>query len=110
MPRLLKDFPATEPLALATYSVDFAPFIPPGASLVAAPWTLGIHAVYPGAVPDAMPGSHLVGTPQVEHSTIAVQRIGNLVAGNDYLVSVSGTMSDGEVVVLWTVLACRAPQ
>lgn len=110
MPRLLRDFPATEPLALATYSVDFAPFVPPGASLIAATWTLGIHAVEPGAAPDLMPQSRLVCAPQVECSTIAVQRIGDLLGGNDYLVSVTGTMSDGEVVVLWTVLPCRAPQ
>lgn len=110
MPRLLKDFPATEPLALATCSVDFASFIPLGASLIAAAWTLGIHAVEPGAAPDLVPQSRLVCAPQIECSTIAVQRIGDLMAGNDYLVSVTGTMSDGEVVVLWTVLPCRAPQ
>lgn len=110
MPRLNKDFPATEPSALATYSVNFAPFIPPSARLVSAPWTLGIHAIEPGAAPDAAPQSRFVGAAQIENNTIAVQRIGNLLAGNDYLVSVTGTMSDGEVVILWTVLPCRAPQ
>lgn len=109
MPRLLKDFPATEPGSLGTYSIDFATNVPPGATLVAASWTLGIHAVVPGAPSDAVPQARLVGPSQIE-GTVAVQRIGALVAGNDYLVSVTGTTSDGEIVVLWTVLPCRAPQ
>jgi hypothetical protein len=109
MPRLLKDFPATEPGSLGTYSIDFATTVPPGATLVGASWTLGIHAVQPGGAPDAMPRSRLVGGTQIE-GTVSLQRIGGLVAGNDYLVSVTGTTSDGEVIVLWTVLPCRAPQ
>jgi hypothetical protein len=109
MPRLSKDFPTTEPEAVGVYSVDFAQNVPVGASFAAASWTLGIHYTLPGATADATPQARLVGAATV-NGTITSQRIAGLVAGNDYLVTVSGTMSDGEIVVLWTVLPCRAPQ
>lgn len=118
MPRLLKDFPMIVPGDLGTFAVDFAPFLPPDASLVSAQWTLGLHGVQPGTIPDPAPQSRLVGpgwiapdsrTPPL--NTVAAQRIGGaLAAGQDYLVTVRGTSSDGEVVTVWTVLPCRAPQ
>lgn len=117
MPRLVKDFPATEPGSLVTYAVDFAPYIPPAASLVSATWALTLHAVQPGGIPDPAPGSHLSGaawiapnTQTPPANTVAAQRIGGLIAGNDYLVTVTGATSDGETVILWAVLPCRAPQ
>ena len=108
MPRLLKDFPVTEPGAAGTYAVDFAANVPVGASLAAASWTLGIHYILPGAAADATPMMRLVGAATVS-GTLTAQRIVGLIAGNDYLVTVTGTMSDGEIVVLWTVLPCRMP-
>lgn len=109
MPRLVKDFPATEPGSTGTYSVDFTADLPAGVRLTAASWTLGLHQVYPGAVPDPLPPSRLIGNPAVQ-GAVSLQRIGGLIAGNDYLVTVTGAASDGEVVILWTVLPCRAPQ
>lgn len=108
MPRLTRDFPPTEPAAIGTYSIDFAANVPPGASLVSAQWTLGIHAALSGAIPDPAPQSRLSG-PSMVNGTLALQRIAGLFDGNDYLAVVTGAMSDGEVVVLWTVLPCRAP-
>ncbi|HZU91281.1 MAG TPA: hypothetical protein VE993_18660 [Stellaceae bacterium] len=108
MPRLLKDFPATEPGAVGLYAIDFAQNVPVGASLAAASWTLGIHDTLPGASADATPQARAIGNATV-NGTLTSQKIAGLVAGNDYLVTVAGTMSDGEVVVLWTVLPCRAP-
>lgn len=110
MPRLLKDFPAAEPGSLGTYSIDFAPYIPPGTSVLSAAWSLSLHATLPGVAADIAPQTRLVGAAQVADGTIAVQRIGNLVSGNDYLVTATGTTSDGEIIILWTVLPCRAPQ
>lgn len=118
MPRLVRDFPAAAPGSLYSYSVDFAPYVPPGASLVSASWTLGMHALLPGAVVDPTPQVRLAGAPWIApnsatppRNTVAAQRIGGaLHAGEDYLVSVTGTTSDGEVVILWTVLPCRTPQ
>src|SRR5579875_1368360 len=98
MPRLLKDFPVTEPGAVGLYAIDFAQNVPVGASLVSTVWALGLHYTLPGAAAAAISG------------TVTRQTIAGLVAGNDYLVTVTGTMSDGEVVVLWTVLPCRMPQ
>jgi hypothetical protein len=109
MPRLLKDFPMTEPGSAGTYAIDFAATVPVGASLVAARWALGLHYTLPGASSDPNPNARLVGAPTVG-GTVTAQRIASLIAGNDYLVTVTGTMSDGEAVVLWTVLPCRAPQ
>jgi hypothetical protein len=109
MPRLLKDFPTTEPGAVGLYSIDFAQNVPSGASLASASWVLGIHYTLPGASVDATPQERLAGAATVS-GTVTSQKIAGLVAGNDYLVTVSGTMSDGEIVVLWTVLPCRAPQ
>jgi hypothetical protein len=109
MPRLLRDYPVTEPGAIGLYSIDFAQNVPPGASLVAASWALGIHYVLPGATMDLNPQSRVSGA-AILNGTVTAQRISGLVAGNDYLVTVTGTMSDGEVVVLWTVLPCRQPQ
>jgi hypothetical protein len=108
MPRLLKDFPVTEPGAAGTYAIDFAANVPVGASLASASWTLGIHYTLPGAAVDAAPMMRLAGTATV-NGTLTAQRIASLIAGNDYLVTVTGTMSDGEIVVLWTVLPCRMP-
>ncbi|HJU15724.1 MAG TPA: hypothetical protein VJ770_04575 [Stellaceae bacterium] len=109
MPRLLKDFAVTEPGAVGTYAVDFAQNVPAGTGLASAQWALGIHYTAPGAVADPMPQMRLSDAANVS-GTVTAQRIAGLVAGNDYLVTVSGTMSDGAVVVLWTVLPCRAPQ
>jgi hypothetical protein len=108
MPRLLRDFPTTEPGSVGVYSIDFAQNVPPGSTLQSASWSLGVHFTVPYATADANPNSHLVGQSSIS-GTVASQRISGLVDGNDYLVSVTGTMSDGEVVVLWTVLPCRAP-
>jgi hypothetical protein len=109
MPRLIKDFQATEPDAVGVYAIDFGQNIPGGAALQSAAWSLGVHYVLPGAMPDSAPMDRLIGSPTVAGSQTQ-QSIGNLLAGNDYLVTCTGTMSDGEVVVLWTVLPCRRPQ
>jgi hypothetical protein len=109
MPRLLKDYPVTEPGANGVYSVDFAQNVPVNASLVSASWTLGIHATLPDALADLTPQARVVGAAMIA-GTVASTRIAGLLAGNDYLVTVTGTMSDGEVVILWTVLPCRMPQ
>jgi len=109
MPRLLKDFPVTEPGAVGLYAIDFAQNVPVGASLAAASWALGLHYMLPGAAADATPQARLVGAAAISGS-VTRQTIAGLLAGNDYLVTVTGTMSDGEVVILWTVLSCRAPQ
>jgi hypothetical protein len=109
MPRLVKDFQATEPGAVGVYAIDFGQNIPGGAFLQSAAWQLQVHYVLPGAIADPAPMDRLVGGAAVS-GTQAQQSIGNLVAGNDYLVTCSGTMSDGEIVVLWTVLPCRQPQ
>lgn len=109
MPRLIKDFPVTEPGANGVYSIDFAQNVPTGATLASASWTLGVHYTLPDAAPDLAPMSRLVGAATAS-GTLTLQRIAGLLGGNDYLVTVSGTMSDGEVVVLWTVLPCRQPQ
>jgi hypothetical protein len=108
MPRLLKDFPITEPGSIGLYSIDFAQNVPVGASFVAASWALGIHYTLPDATVDAMPMARLVGTANIS-GTLTAQKIGGLIAGNDYLVTITGTMSDGEIVLLWTVLPCRMP-
>lgn len=109
MPRLRKDFSPTEPTADGVYSIDFADNVPPGTTLQSAAWTLGPHYVAPPAEPDPSPERRLVGAASVSGSVTA-QRIAGLFAGNDYLVTCAGQMSDGQVVVLWTVLPCRAPQ
>lgn len=108
MPRLLTDFNETEPEAIGTYAVDFTNDLPVNGSLVSAKWTLGIHRVLEGSAPDLFPSLRLVGSPSVS-GAVASQKIAGLLAGNDYLVTCAGTMSDGEVVELWTVLPCRAP-
>lgn len=108
MPRLLKDFDATEPDAVGVYAIDFGNDLPSGGRLVSAKWTLGLHHVLPGAQTDLFAAMRLVGAATVSGS-LASQKIAGLVDGNDYLLTCSGTMSDGEVVELWTVLPCRAP-
>lgn len=109
MPRLVKDFPATEPGSTGTYSVDFTSNLPAGVTLTASTWTLGLHLIAPGVVPDPLPQSRLIGNPALQ-GAVSLQRIGDLMAGNDYLVTIAGTASDGETIILWAVLPCRAPQ
>lgn len=106
---LSSNFPTTEPGANGIYSVDFARQVPAGATLAAAVWALAVEWTLPGSTVDATPSSRLVGSPSIS-GTISSQRIAGCVAGNDYLVTVTGTMSDAEIVQLWTTLPCRAPQ
>lgn len=109
MPRLLKDFPSFEPTARGTFSIDFAENIPAGATLASATWTLSIHQVQPYAAVDPDPNGHANGGPTIA-GTVVLQSIGpGLVDGNDYLVTATANVSDGEIIVLWCVLPCRAP-
>jgi hypothetical protein len=109
MPRL-GTFPFTEePASVGDYSIDFGPQIPPGATLVSTVWQIETAFTLPGSVVDYDPASHLNGSSSII-GTVSVQQIQGLVAGNNYTVTATGTMSDGEVVVLWTSpLRCRAP-
>ncbi|HYD04729.1 MAG TPA: hypothetical protein VEC60_03345 [Reyranella sp.] len=106
MPRLSSDFSATEPGAAGNYTIDFTGNVPPGAILASAAWSLSVQRTLPGYSADGSPSSRLVGDDTID-GPATVQRIENLVAGNDYLVSATGTMSDGQRVVLWCVLPCR---
>lgn len=109
MPRLLRDFPASEPALLHTFSIDFVLRVPPGLSIASAYWTLALHDLAPGAAFDAAPMSRLQGATDIQ-GTVTLQDIVGLIAGNDYLVSAFATFSDGTGDCLWTVLPCRAPQ
>jgi hypothetical protein len=107
MPRLSADFSATEPGSVSDYTIDFIGNIPANASLTNATWSLSVQRTLPGFTADANPMSRLVGSPATQGDT-TIQRIGGLLAGNDYVVAATGTMSDGEAVVLWCLLPCRA--
>lgn len=106
--RLPENFDTTNPLAASDYSIDFAGNIPVGTTLVSVAWALSVRATLVNSTIDATPATRRIGDP-VTVGTLSTQRIANLVAGNDYLVGATGTLSDGQYVFLWTILPCRAP-
>lgn len=108
MPRLDADFDNTEPAAVGDYTIDFGPNVPTGSSIDNAPWTLSVRYVAPGYTIDSDPASRLVGEPTIS-GTKTIQRIADLQAGNTYLVVTTGTMENGEVVILWCTLTCVSP-
>jgi hypothetical protein len=114
VPRLKTDFPSAEPVMIGNYSIDFNNNIPPNVTIKTATWTLGLHSTASGKEVDPNPSSHLLYTDQnagpIVYNTIVVQQIGGLIDGNTYLVTVTASLSDGEVIDLWCYLPCAAPQ
>lgn len=108
MPQLDTDFPITEPNSNGIYSIDFAKVVPTGGSISGTPtWSISVDFTMPNATVDSTPSLRLSGSPTVSGNTTS-QTIVNLVDGNNYLVECSATMNDGEIVVLWTHIPCRA--
>jgi hypothetical protein len=110
MPRLKIDFPSAEPVMVGTYSIDFNNNIPPSVTIQTATWTLALHSTASGKEVDPNPSSHLIIGGPVIYNTVIIQQIGGLVDGNTYLVVVTASLSDGEVIDLWCYLPCAAPQ
>ena len=108
MPRLAAAFDDTEPGSVGDYTIDFGPNVSTGGSIVTSPWALAVRSVAPGYDIDPDPTSRLDGVPTIDGTTV-IQRIAGLIAGNTYLVTVTATMEDGEIVILWCTLACVAP-
>ena len=108
MPRLSTDFSDTEPGAVGDYTIDFGLNVSAGNTIVTAPWSLAVRYVAPGYDIDPAPSSRLTGAPTIS-GTAVVQRIGTIYDGNTYLVTTTGTMNDGEIVILWCTLPCVAP-
>ena len=107
--RLSSDFPSVEPTMIGNYSIDFKNNIPPSVTIQTATWTLTLHPTASSTEVDPAPSSHLLGGPVIEN-TVVLQRIGGLMDGNIYLVVVTASLSDGEVIPLWCYLPCAAPQ
>lgn len=102
----LGHFPITEPPAVGDYSIDFADNLPPDITLGSpVSWALAVRHAFPDYTVDPSPSSRLIGG-QLVTGSVTTQRIAGLYAGNIYLVTVTGTMSDGEVVELWCTLTC----
>ena len=116
MPRLTRDFPAIEPgNAVGDYvEVDFTGQIPTGYTLQTAEWQISVDSTDPGFAPDGAPTSRLGPALAVNGNTVA-RRVLNGQGGNVYLVTVAGTMANGEdppdviVALLWGLLPCRTP-
>lgn len=108
MPRLTDDFGDTEPGSVGDYTIDFSLNVPPGKTITTAPWSLAVRFVAPGYALDSSPSDRLVGSSTISDTSV-IQRIANLLAGNTYLVTVTATLSDGEIVILWCCLSCVAP-
>lgn len=108
MPRLEADFDDTEPGAVGDYTINFGTNVPDGITILTAPWSLAARYVAPGYTLDPDPSARLDGTATID-GTAVTQRIGDLYAGNTYLVTVTATLSDGEIVILWCTLSCVAP-
>lgn len=108
MPRLQTDFDPTEPAAIGIYTIDFDGNIPPIVTINAASWTLTTRYVAPGHALDPSPIDRLTGATAIV-GTKTIQRISNLYPGNTYLITVTATLSDGEIVVLWCTISCVNP-
>ena len=107
MPRIA-DLNVLEPASIAKLPIDFTLYLPAGGSLSSAVFSFGVYLTIPGFTADPSPASRLIGSPGVS-GNVATQEVSGLVDGNDYLLTCAGTMADGQVVVLWTVLPCRSP-
>lgn len=110
MPRLNTDFPSAEPVMIGNYSIDFSKYIPPSVTIQTATWTLALHSTTTGKEVDPNPSSHLLNNGPRICNTVVVQQIGGLMDGNTYLVVVTASLSDSEVIDLWCYLPCIAPQ
>lgn len=106
MPMLTAPLPAAEPDSITDYVVDFASQVVGDPALSSAESTLSVRTTLTGYSSDLDPTSHLVGDPTVSGS-IVTQRVSGLLAGNDYVLSVRGTLADGRVITLWGLLRCR---
>ncbi len=105
--RLDDDFPTALPQDEVDYTVDLTRFVPTGATVTDVSWALTVRAVLINSVEDTAPSTRLIGDPLVSGMETA-QRIGGLVAGNDYTVMIGCVLSEGEMPFLWNVLRCRA--
>jgi hypothetical protein len=99
-------FPAAEPGAVRDYVVDFADQLGATNTLTTAPWSISVRTTLPGYAPDPNPTAHLTGSATITGTT-SKQRVSNLQAGNDYVMSVLGTGTDGQKTTLWGIVACR---
>lgn len=105
--RLPDNFPTAEPGDVADYDVDFADYISAGTTISAVTWALSVRGTLVNRSSDATPASRRIGSPALVGSE-TTQRIGGLVDGNDYIASIAATLSNGEILYLWTILPCRA--
>lgn len=105
--RLVKNYPTIQPGETLDYLVDFNGYIPDAAIITQVLWSIAVRATLVNSIADSLTGSRIIGSPQILNRTQSIQRIGNLVAGNDYAVTITATLDDAETARLWTVLPCR---
>jgi hypothetical protein len=107
MPRISRNFPTAQPSGSQHYTVDFTGYLPAGSNLASAVWDLSVDRTLSGFAPDSSPNARKIGAPAIDGST-STQEIGGTVAGNDYVVTVTGATDAGDEVVLWTILPSRS--
>jgi hypothetical protein len=106
MPMVTVPFPLAEPEDVRDHRVDFAPVLGVGNDLTTATWAITVRSTLPGFAPDPTPDQRLVGTP-TNAGTVSTQRVAFLMPGNDYVLSILGTGTDGQATTLWGTLRCR---
>ena len=104
MPYTGKDFTATDPGAVETYSFDFVNDLGAGESIAGASFDC---AAVDGD--DAAAASRLQGAALVTGS-IASQQVAGLLAGVLYRLQCAATTNLGDVLILYSHVRCKDPQ
>ena len=104
MSRTLLNFSAADPVALETsnYSYNFGPDLAVGETISSATWVLTAIIGL-----DTSPATRLIGTP-TNSGQVTTQAIGNLVAGETYLVRATVVTSNAQTLTAYSNVSCVA--
>lgn len=112
--KVTKDFAETSPSETRDLGLDYSNDVADGETLSSATFTLEVDSTDDGKTADALPNTRKSGAATIEDSdesslanVVAVQRVTGMVDGNVYRVICRATTSNGQVLELYGLIACR---
>ena len=93
------------------FTIDITNLLTNGRTVSSVTWTCAVSKTAPGAIVDPSPGSRIIGISSQSTSsgkTTTSQRIGNMVAGNFYILTAQLTTSDGCFLEPYSYVCCTA--
>lgn len=101
-----RDFHEMDPGEQELLTLDFTNDLGADETVASAVWTCAVQVGSP--VADASASSRIIGSASVSGKT-TTQKVGNLVAGANYLIKAVVTTNLGNLVSLWSHIICREP-